>query len=209
MPNAGMLDHDALQKSHPLAPPAWMPSWPTRGFGYRMQSARPRRHTVQTPSGFGQSGFSRHLTGSNKQQQQQQNSEQQQQASTSGADAADVSGTMDEVTTPRRRPFSAPAELQAAGGDSPSVLPITPFTTRLLTISDNDEQKSDMSSALWTSACGQRRLKGPNDVKAPFHTMQKVTCGNYFSRSTDHRMVKFGIQPVNTPRWRSEGKRRA
>lgn len=99
----------------------------------------------------------------------------------------------------RRRPFSAPAELQGGAAKS-ALLPLTPFTTRLMTLGENAEEKRDLTSALWKSAAGQRRLKGPHR-QSPFHTMQKPTCGYNFSQQTDHRVSKLGIPYVDLTRW--------
>lgn len=185
MPNAGMLDHAAHQTAHPLAAPAWMPAWPSRALGYRAATARTRRHTVNTaavPTTQGQGSFSRHLTTSRPDRQK--------------------AGEDQDAGQRRLRPYSAPAALPLRQTMPP---PVTPFTTRLLSIDDGDEEKTNPSSNLWTSASGQRHLKGHNDL-TPFHTMQKVTCGAYFARQADHRLTNFGIPPVNTPRWRAEAK---
>lgn len=101
------------------------------------------------------------------------------------------------LTGQKRRPFSAPAELQ---GGAKSLLPLTPFTARLMALGEQSEEKKDFNSTLWKSAAGQRRMKGPNR-ESPFYTMQKPTCGYNFSRQTDHRISKLGIPYADLTRW--------
>ena len=184
-----MLDHVALQTSHPLAPPTWMPAWPSRGIGYRLDMTRPRRHTASAAFTRQGGSFSRHMTPAKRSEGDQD----------TGVSDTPVSGKR------KLRPYSAPAELQMFSGQ---VAPLSPFATHLLTIADTDEEKTNPKSSLWMSASGQRHRKGPNDT-TPFHTMQKITCGAFFTRNTDHRLTNFGIPPVNTPMWRTDSKGRS
>ena len=104
------------------------------------------------------------------------------------------------TSSEKRRPFSAPPELGVTAAAAAGK-PLTPFTTRLLSMADDSEEKKDLSSALWKSASGQRRLKGPSRL-SPFHTMQKPTCGYNFSENTEHRISKLGIGYADLNKWR-------
>ena len=45
-------------------------------------------------------------------------------------------------------------------------------------------------------------IRFSNNSTAPFYTMQKPTCGFYFSRVTDNKKKNFGIPPANLVLWR-------
>ena len=45
-------------------------------------------------------------------------------------------------------------------------------------------------------------IRFSNNSAAPFFTMQKPTCGYFFSRGTDNKKKKFGIPPSNLVMWR-------
>jgi len=41
---------------------------------------------------------------------------------------------------------------------------------------------------------------------SPFHTQEKPTCGYFFTRETDHRRTRFGLEPSNLVTWRTNGR---
>lgn len=45
-------------------------------------------------------------------------------------------------------------------------------------------------------------IRFSSNSTAPFFTMQKPTCGYFFSRATDNKKKKFGIPPCNLVMWR-------
>jgi len=48
-----------------------------------------------------------------------------------------------------------------------------------------------------------RSANAKSNSIAPFYTVEKPTCGYFFSRSTDNRKIKFGIPPANHVKWRN------